>query len=143
MKKIYILLFSFCSLLQLHAQETAPEPEKKQQDIEALKVAFISRELDLTPEEAQKFWPVFNQYTKEINTAISNKKEVLDREEEILNIRKRYKDQFVKVIGAQRMNKMYGAEGRFRQVLINVMKRQKLRNLPGGNRPGFRKNAQQ
>lgn len=30
--------------------------------IKALRVAFISDRLDLSPEEAQKFWPIFNQY---------------------------------------------------------------------------------
>lgn len=142
MKKIYVLALFFVCFTQINAQETTPEPEKKHQDIEALKVAFISRELDLTPEEAQKFWPIFNQYTKEVNTAITNKKEVLDRDEEVLNIRKRYKEQFTKVIGQQRMNKMYGAEGKFRQVLINVIKRQKLRQLQNGTRPGIRRNGQ-
>lgn len=142
MKKIYLLALFFASFAQIHAQETTPEPEKKHQDIEALKVAFISRELDLTPEEAQKFWPIFNQYTKEVNTAIANKKEVLDRDEEVLNIRKRYKEQFTKVIGQQRMNKMYGAEGKFRQVLINVIKRQKNRQLQNGTRQGIRRNGQ-
>jgi Spy/CpxP family protein refolding chaperone len=142
MKKIYLLAIIFVSFIQIKAQETTPEPEKKHQDIEALKVAFISRELDLTPEEAQKFWPIFNQYTKEVNTAITNKKEVLERDEEVLNIRKRYKEQFTKVIGQKRMNKMYGAEGKFRQVLINVIKRQKIRQLQNGTRPGIRRNGQ-
>ena len=30
--------------------------------VKALRVAYISDQLQLTPEEAQKFWPVFNQF---------------------------------------------------------------------------------
>jgi len=35
--------------------------EKKEQ-IKALKVAFITTELNLTPDEAAKFWPLFNAF---------------------------------------------------------------------------------
>ena len=35
--------------------------EKKEQ-VKALKVAFITTELNLTPEEAAKFWPLFNAF---------------------------------------------------------------------------------
>jgi len=37
---------------------TAPNQEK----IEAQRVAFITQELDLTPDEAKVFWPVYNEY---------------------------------------------------------------------------------
>ncbi|MDQ3109339.1 MAG: hypothetical protein M3R17_05550 [Bacteroidota bacterium] len=30
--------------------------------VQALKVAFITERLDLTPAEAEKFWPVYNEY---------------------------------------------------------------------------------
>lgn len=35
--------------------------EKKEQ-IKALKVAYITNELNLTPDEAAKFWPLFNAF---------------------------------------------------------------------------------
>lgn len=35
--------------------------EKKEQ-VKALKVAFITTELNLTPEESAKFWPIFNAF---------------------------------------------------------------------------------
>jgi hypothetical protein len=61
MKKFYIL-FLFISFTALaRAQKEVPS-QKKQQDIEALKVAFISKELELTPVEEHKFWPVYNHY---------------------------------------------------------------------------------
>ncbi|MEO0037753.1 MAG: hypothetical protein RIQ59_964 [Bacteroidota bacterium] len=36
--------------------------QEKKEQIKALKVAFITTKLDLTPEEAAKFWPVFNAF---------------------------------------------------------------------------------
>lgn len=58
MKKI-ITLFLLVLSVGLFAQD------KKQDRIErikALKVAYISDRLDLKPDEAEKFWPVFNQF---------------------------------------------------------------------------------
>ena len=36
---------------------------RKIEKIKAIQVAFISNKLNLTPEEAQKFWPIFNQFS--------------------------------------------------------------------------------
>ena len=61
MKKLYLLMaFAGISFFAT-AQEALPN-EKKQQDIEALKVAFITDELSLTSDEATKFWPLFNAF---------------------------------------------------------------------------------
>lgn len=140
MKKIYfitgLLLLSFAG----KAQEETDLSEKKQQDIQALKVAFISKELDLSPDEAQKFWPVYNQYEKEMGAAIGeNQENTIERDEKVLNVRKKYREQFTKVIGPQRMNRMFGAEGKFRQMLIRALQRQKMkRAMRNNNRPLLR-----
>jgi hypothetical protein len=36
--------------------------QKKKDQIKALKVAYITNELALTPEEAAKFWPLYNAF---------------------------------------------------------------------------------
>jgi hypothetical protein len=126
MKKLLLIFSVFFYLQTAIAQEDANQlPEKKQQNIEALKVAFISKELELTPDEAQKFWPVYNQYSKELNATFEKGNDnVLDRDEKVLNLRKHYKDQFSKVLGDQRVNRMFGAETKFRQLLIKAMRNQ-------------------
>lgn len=135
MKKLLLIFSAICLVSLAHAQE--PDlSEKKQQDIEALKVAFISRELDLTPEEAQKFWPVYNQYSTELSAVVKgNHEDVLERDEKVLNLRKRYRDQFTKILGPQRMNRMYGAEGRFRKLLVKALQRQQTKRALKNNRP--------
>ena len=51
MKKLLLILAVLFYIQTVTAQEDVnPSPEKKQQNIEALKVAFISKELELTPE---------------------------------------------------------------------------------------------
>jgi hypothetical protein len=147
MKKIYLIMVfaAIASFARAQAPEQQPPQvsEQKQQDIEALKVAFISKELELTPTEAEKFWPVYNQYSKELkglHIAASGNDDVLDRDEKVLNLRKHYKEQFTKLLGPQRMNRMFGAEGRFHQILIKAIKRQQRIRGGQGNRPLLRKN---
>ena len=139
MKKIYLIL-GFLSLFSIaRAQDDNQPDDKKLQDIEALKVAFISKELNLTPEEAQKFWPVYNQYSKEMNATLQDKSnpDVIEQEEKVVNIRKRYRDQFTKLLGPDRMNRMFNAEANFRKLLIRALKRQRQKanlNRPFRNR---------
>lgn len=49
-------------MLFLSLTTFAQDREKHMERIKALRVAFISDRLDLTPEEAQQFWPIFNQF---------------------------------------------------------------------------------
>jgi Spy/CpxP family protein refolding chaperone len=50
------------SLLLLLTIAVAAQDGKKREQIKALKTAFITTELSLTPDEAAKFWPVYNAY---------------------------------------------------------------------------------
>jgi len=40
------------------------QPQNAREKIEAAKIALITERLNLTPEQAQKFWPVYNEYSK-------------------------------------------------------------------------------
>ncbi len=108
--------------------------ETRAEKIEALKIAFITQKLQLTTDEAQKFWPVYNQYEKELRSLQLNNKNglALENEERLLDIRKKYKVSFEKVIGPQKLNKLFNAEIDFRSVLIRRLQnpnRQRLNPL--------------
>ncbi|MES2811779.1 MAG: sensor of ECF-type sigma factor [Bacteroidota bacterium] len=57
MKKFYTLLLLFLTVLAF-----GQDLEDRVERVKALRVAYISDKLNLTPDEAQKFWPVFNQF---------------------------------------------------------------------------------
>lgn len=59
-KNILSLLIVFISVNAM-AQDGAFIRKKKEQ-IKTLKVAFITNELSLTPDEASKFWPLYNAF---------------------------------------------------------------------------------
>ncbi|MBO9635785.1 MAG: hypothetical protein J7578_21955 [Chitinophagaceae bacterium] len=87
------------------------------QKIEALKVAYITNKLNLSPEEAQKFWPVYNKYSDELRKVRQegrqNKTPELEIEEKILAIRKKYNVEFSKVLTAEKVNAFFKAEKEF------------------------------
>jgi hypothetical protein len=100
------------------------QKENGHEKIQALKVAFITQKLHLTPSEAERFWPVYNQYDNEIKQLRANKKDgdVLENEQKLLDIRKKYKPSFEKILGSARLNDLYSAERDFRNVLIQRLK---------------------
>jgi hypothetical protein len=120
MKKYLFLIFTLCSFLVVNAQKRGGGGEDK---VQALKIAFITQKLTLTTGEAQKFWPVYNQYDNEVqNLKKNNNGDVIERDEKLLNIRKKYKVQFEKIIGADRTNNLYNVEAEYRNALIKQLK---------------------
>ena len=57
MKKIILPILLFFLSLNILAQHN-------REKIIALKISFITEKLDLTEQEAQKFWPIYNNYDK-------------------------------------------------------------------------------
>jgi Spy/CpxP family protein refolding chaperone len=57
--KLFTCLFLLLSVTIYGQNEKLRE---KKDQIKAMKVAFLTRELSLTPEEAEKFWPIYNAY---------------------------------------------------------------------------------
>lgn len=142
MKQVLLLILLLAGSLTLtHAQGRPPAQEGGMESlkrVEALKIGFLTRQLELTPEEAEKFWPVYNKYTEELRKAqkenFRSDLSELEREEKILDLRKKYRSEFTKVISAEKVNRMYQAEKEFRgMVQREIMERR-------GQRPGFKKN---
>ena len=104
------------------------------QRMQAMEVAFMTRELALTAEEAQKFWPVFNKYRDEVKEVQKNKSltDPLDRQQKVLDIRKRYRSDFNRMLGQDRGMRIYPSEDRFRQMVQKtIMIRQQARKRAG------------
>lgn len=59
-----------CTSLDINASNNCKEDWKKKMMSE--KIAFLTIELDITPEEAQVFWPVYNQVETEKDQAMKN-----------------------------------------------------------------------
>lgn len=159
-KHTLLLLFTAAALNTAAQDDDMPAiPEERMQEIKAQKTAFLTQRLDLSPAEAEKFWPVYNQFDKELD---ANRKEMraehkaakkdtdfteaeasaaIDKEmagrQKELDIRKKYAAEFKKTIGAVKTLKLGKAERDFRKELIKRFRdRMEERRDGGGRRPG-------
>tara|TARA_R110001592_G_scaffold95324_2_gene274710 strand:- start:9388 stop:9906 length:519 start_codon:yes stop_codon:yes gene_type:complete len=129
-----------------HDQKSKPERFYKpgSEKFKTMKIAYITEKLDLSSSEAEKFWPIYNEYQtkkgvvfKELKTlkrATKDEKEVTDSEiETILNKRieaqqkevdleKEYLIKFKSVITARKVNELYKAEESFKRELLRKMR---------------------
>ena len=96
MKRILLLIWMITGALgtTLAQDEGKDRPGGK---LEAYRIAYFTNRLKLTPEEAQRFWPIFNKYESEIRTnRIEHKQSTeIEREEKEIQIRKKYFEQFL------------------------------------------------
>lgn len=135
MKYIFTLLL-FLGSFQLVTQAQQRDGER----LEALKVAFLTKKLSLNPEEAQKFWPVYNEYQTELRKARQDSRggDEIKREERLLQVRKKYQTSFTKALSADRANQFFKAEKEFYGFVQKEL--QERRQQRQDNRSRFRDN---
>ena len=120
------------------------QPTDKKQRIETFKISYITKQLNLTPDEAKTFWPVYNEYemaTEEVRgefrrnvkenrgklNELSDKEveELIDSQiankQRELDIQKSYHAQFKGVLPVKKVAKLYVAEHEFKKILLKEM----------------------
>ncbi|SEJ47152.1 hypothetical protein SAMN04487995_4852 [Dyadobacter koreensis] len=138
-----MLLFTLFSTATALAQRPSGEEMQKIQDA---KIAIITNRLNLSPEQATGFWPVYNEYSqkrKDIHRAqrkiindkkaegktddqvLNNLKEVQELKQKELDLEKEYQNRFLKVISASQVIELYKAERTFNDMLIQRLKQRK------------------
>lgn len=150
---------------QLSAQddEVPPPSAERMKEMKAQKSAYITSQLGLTPEEAQQFWPIYNEFDakqeqirKEMRELMKGARDgddgiseaeadqlldkgLLNRQKEI-DLEKSYVERFKKSIGAVKTLKLRKAERDFnKEVLKRFRERMEDRRGPAGEgRPGRR-----
>ncbi|MEY3437041.1 MAG: hypothetical protein RL335_1497 [Bacteroidota bacterium] len=111
--------------------------------LQSLSVAYLTKAIQLTPEEAEKFWPVYNKYNEEVRRAAmdSTKKDVLEKQQEVLNIRKKYQKDFHKILSSERTQQLFHAEMEFRNMVKKELE-ERRKNMPprrrDSNKPPIR-----
>ena len=156
MKRIILLTGLLLSLLSsaLLAQPAGG------QDLEAIRVGYITKKLSLTPDEAKLFWPVYDAYRAEMKVVRGDMREtvqtaredfdvmtdqevenavnkMLENRRKELDITLRYHEQFKKVLNIRKIAKLYKAEHEFTQILLQrLQERQQGGGGPAGGGPG-------
>jgi len=151
MKKIILtLLVSGLFLVMTSAQDRdrhekhRPTPEMRQK-MEAYKIGFFTEGLELTPEEAQQFWPIFNERERKMKAlkkehrpdkrpdfdtmSEAETQQMLNRYFEMrqreLDLDKEYSSKFIKVLHPRKVLKLRHLEREFKRTIIDEFRKRK------------------
>lgn len=133
--------------------------EGKKEKVEQLKIAYLTKELNLTSSEAEKFWPVYNEMDaklkelrierRKLNQEIKEKYETL-KEEEFKNklkalleneakenaVKKEYADKIAAAITYKKTIKLITLEQEFKRELLKRLKEESQQNQGQHKKPG-------
>lgn len=157
MKRIYIIflisLFPLMTFAQGHHGQGRMQ-KFSHEEMRTEKVAYLTTQIDLSMDEAQKFWPIYNAYQKAFEVLITEAHDIMvsiDNDESNLSntevetkidrliqidvekaaVTSKYHELFKSVLSNQKIAKLYLAEHGFRRHLLEKY-RQRGR---GGNMP--------
>jgi hypothetical protein len=87
-----------------------------------MKTTFITTRLRLTPLEAEKFWPIYNQYAAEVKQAVYDHRRnpnstELDFEKTMLTIREKYAVEFHQALPPAKINDFWIVERDFNRLV--------------------------
>lgn len=124
MKKI-LLLLGFITFAISLTEAQIEGNERVGEKIRSLEIGYLTKQLQLTPDEAQKFWPVFNQYRQETRGIMLDKNltDRLEIDQKLLDIRKKYRKNFATILGNDRAQGVYDSEDRFKALVRKEMNR--------------------
>ena len=103
---LLLMFISLGTMLAQPAGKTSQEQrEKRKAKMKEMKKAFIKRELDLTEEEEEVFWPIYNEY--------ENKRDALRKEHR--SLRKQFKGKSLDELSEAEAEEMLAKEMAFRE----------------------------
>lgn len=106
--------------------------------LKAQKIAFIVESLELTADESEKFWPIYNEYKSEMKALHMDAQFSSDMSEEqaqkllndrleidrkLIAVKETYNKRFLEVISAKKLVKLSYVDRRFKHNMLNDIKR--------------------
>jgi len=130
------LLITCCFIAFLCFPSLAQKNSERFQKIEIAKVAYITKRLELSQPEAQKFFPIYNQYRQEMRTIIRGKhsntsnskkqsRSELEFDSDVLSCKKKYREKFKGAISESKASQFFEVEREFREQLFKELKSRK------------------
>jgi hypothetical protein len=146
---LFILAFGYSSTIaqrRIHMPVKRGYPinraNKPNRKIEEVKEGFIGRQLKLTSEQSKAFWPLYRQYVQEL-TAIRILRRLnnsdasadgtvqidkeLAYETQIVDVKKHYRDEFLKVLPPEKVSELYKSEREFNDEMIKQLSDRSVR----------------
>lgn len=154
-KRVLTSVILISLLMSCHIALAQPDKADREEKIEAMKIGFITKRLDLNSAEAQSFWPVYNKMQNEMRAIHKNRKrdfkeairdienmkdsdveKLIDDDiafkQQSVDLMKKYHQQFKQVLPIKKVALLYHAEEDFRRELIRQL--QNPNHKPGTDR---------
>jgi hypothetical protein len=138
-RRVLVPVQHFSPVQRSGVRNAKPNGGKK---IQAVKEGFISQRLDLTQKEAKAFWPLYRKYSEEL-TAVKILKRInnsnastdgaqqvdldLKYETQIVDIKKRYRDEFYKILSPEKVSILYKSEHEFNDEALRILSERSVR----------------
>ncbi|QHS54014.1 hypothetical protein GWR56_00045 [Mucilaginibacter sp. 14171R-50] len=121
---------------------SAAKAKTRNPKLQAVRDKFIGQQLALTSDESRKFWPVYRRYQQDLmavtilkrqnnSSSTANGMDQINRELELDNqmveIRKHYRDEFLKILPPEKVSTLYKSEVEFRNELIKQFSERSIR----------------
>jgi hypothetical protein len=140
-----MVIMTAVMLLMIGANAQDPQAREK---IESARIALITERLGLTPEQAEKFWPIYREFSQKqeavrrefaeakrnFNTENATEEENkrllelgMKTKERQLQLEREYSDRFLQVINNRQLLSLRKAEEDFRNMLIQRLQQQRER----------------
>ena len=137
---------------------TVAQPRQNEQAkarIHAAKMAYITDRLHLSSAQASTFTPLYNEYESELkglrqsffskykgtnpdqaDDATSKQwiDDNLDYQQQVIELKRRYNERFIKIISPQQLTDLYTSEREFKQILMQRLRQQRNGNPARMNR---------
>ncbi len=149
MKRLLIIACCVLSLgaLAQEVDEQVVQDPQVQEKIKNLRIAYISDKLGLTPDQAEKFWPIYREFSdkrREIRQELVDARKELKtdnpdpaKQEELvklglavkqreLDLEKTYSERLLRVISAQQILTLRKAEGDFQRIIIEQIQQRRM-----------------
>lgn len=138
MKKILFLMTTICVLAFNATAQTGNDGGARKEEVEKIIIAYITKKLDLTVDEAQQFWPVYNNFKTDLRTAVKDLGgDEIKKNEAVVGVQKKYKPQFQKVLKTEvRANNVFVIHSEIGRKISEIRdRRQKNPRANGPRRP--------
>lgn len=134
MLRLKYILITFSLVFIFHLTSFA---QQNFEAIESEKIAYITKELKITPSEAQKFFPIYNKYMDELKELKKAKRggapqgansftggrrgDVIAFDAKEVETKKKYRGEFAKVLGQSRASQFFQVVEDFNDLLRNTL----------------------
>ena len=151
------LILILCTLTFVVNAQESKEREERREKYRSMKIAYFTERLELTPEEAEKFWPLYNEvekkkhelpnrnirprhYTQQLENLTDEEIEkitddIIDARKKEAQLSAEFHEDLKKFLSPKKIMKLYITEVQFREYILR-----KIRDERAGSKPVKGKN---